>query len=173
MGEGVRRQVYNILLKNIDKHYQEKTCLFHTALTNTLNNFQNFDGRLRTEACHHKQTKSVMTAYLNLYQRKSILPNWMSESSNENHHDTCMCWGYYPNPQKEGEKRKTKKRKKRTKNKKDVWMITVPLQEIYTKVESIISSTSTSKFSIFFFFLLKSQQIEIAKENAGLRDRFD
>ena len=35
MGEGVRRQVYNILLKNIDKHYQEKTCLFHTALTNT------------------------------------------------------------------------------------------------------------------------------------------
>lgn len=52
-------------------------------------------------------------------------------------------------------------------------MITVPLQEIYTKVESIISSTSTSKFSIFFFFLLKSQQIEIAKENAGLRDRFD
>lgn len=51
-------------------------------------------------------------------------------------------------------------------------MITVPLQEIYTKVESIISSTSTSKFSIFFF-LLKSQQIEIAKENAGLRDRFD
>lgn len=77
MGEGVRHQVYNILLKNIDKHYQKKkkTCLFHTALTNTLNNFQNLDGRLRTEACHHKQTKSVMTAYLNLYQRKSILPN--------------------------------------------------------------------------------------------------